>query len=464
MNDPNGLVYYGGTYHLFFQYYPYSTVWGPMHWGHAASRDLMHWKEYPIALYPDSLGYIFSGSAVLDQNNSSGFGTRGVLPLIAMFTQHDPAGENKRVNYENQSLAYSLDSGLTWQKYRGNPVLKNPGITDFRDPKLIWFAPGHKWILALAARDRVIFYSSQDLRHWKNESEFGKDQGAHGGVWECPDLFRLKQGNSSKWVLLVSVNPGGPNGGSGTQYFLGSFDGTRFVTSDKNIRWLDYGPDDYAGVTWSNTGDRRIFIGWMSNWQYANLIPEGSWRNAMTIPRNLVLDQIGGTHWIRSEPVPELWALAKKTIVEEDIRPGEFRLPAGPGKEFQLPCIVQLYFDTLSDMSVEIGSRMGHKIVIGYSTKGKNFYVDRSQSGATHFSEVFARKSIAPRLSKEPQESITLILDFSSVELFADHGLTAMTSLFFPDQVPDQFLLFSTMPLRKLQLTLLNSVWTKAGN
>ena len=227
MNDPNGMVYYKGVYHLFFQYFPDSMVWGPMHWGHAVSTDLVHWEEEPIALYPDSLGYIFSGSAVVDTNNTSGFGRPGVAPLIAIYTQHDPVGARlNRNDFQNQSIAYSLDNGKTWVKYEHNPVLRNPGIADFRDPKVFWDTRVSRWIMVLAVKDHVEFYASGTLKSWSKVGEFGKDMGAHGGVWECPDLFPMHDADGRTfWVLIVNINPGGPNGGSATQYFLGDFDG-----------------------------------------------------------------------------------------------------------------------------------------------------------------------------------------------------------------------------------------------
>ena len=221
-----------------------------MHWGHATSKDLIHWQHLPIALYPDTLGYIFSGSAVVDVNNTSGFGKDGKVPLVAIFTQHDPKGAKAHRNdFQNQSIAYSLDEGKTWTKYGDNPVVKNPGIRDFRDPKVNWFEPDKKWIMTLATRDRITFFSSRNLREWTKESEFGENLGAHGGVWECPDLFTLNYGGKDIWILLVSVNPGGPNGGSATQYFTGTFDGHQFTSFQTDTRWIDYGPDDYAGVT-----------------------------------------------------------------------------------------------------------------------------------------------------------------------------------------------------------------------
>ncbi|MEB0249531.1 glycoside hydrolase family 32 protein, partial [Mucilaginibacter sp. 5B2] len=314
-NDPNGMVYYKGTYHLFFQYYPKGTVWGPMHWGHAVSKDMIHWKQLPIALYPDKLGYIFSGSVVVDENNTSGLGTNDKPAMVAIFTHHDPKGEKAGSSvYQNQSLAYSLDEGTTWTKYTGNPVLKNPGIKDFRDPKVFWYAKDKKWVMSLATKDRITFYSSPNLKDWTKESDFGQMLGAHGGVWECPDLFPLKLNGKEYWVLLVSINPGGPNKGSATQYFVGHFDGKTFTPSSNQTKWIDYGPDDYAGVTFGNTGSRKVFLGWMGNWLYANQVPTVKWRNAMTIPRELSLKLTAGDIFLTSNPVEELDKIVNKTI------------------------------------------------------------------------------------------------------------------------------------------------------
>ncbi|HKK42016.1 MAG TPA: glycoside hydrolase family 32 protein, partial [Bacteroidales bacterium] len=251
MNDPNGLVWFEGEYHLFYQYYPDSTVWGPMHWGHAVSKDLVHWKNLPVALYPDSLGYIFSGSAVIDNNNSSGLQSGDYPPMIAVFTQHSEKRlKEGRSDYQNQSIAFSNDKGRTFTKYAHNPVIANPGEKDFRDPKVIRIDSLNKWVMVLAAGQKVEFFGSENLIKWEHMSDFGNDIGAHGGVWECPDLFPLRNGDSTKWVLLVSINPGGPNGGSATQYFTGDFNGTKFIpdASQDSTMWLDYGPDDYAGV------------------------------------------------------------------------------------------------------------------------------------------------------------------------------------------------------------------------
>jgi len=291
-----------------------------MHWGHAVSKDLVHWKELPIALYPDSLGNIFSGSAVVDSNNTSGFGKNGKIPLVAIFTHHDPKGADAgKNNFQNQSLANSLDGGYTWTKYAGNPVLRNPGITDFRDPKVSWYKPGKKWVMTLAAKDRITFYSSPNLKNWSKESEFGQTLGAHGGVWECPDLFPLKLNGKTHWVLIVNLNPGGPNKGSATQYFVGQFDGHNFTTTDTTTKWLDYGPDEYAGVTWGNTGNRRIFLGWMSNWLYGTQVPTTTWRSAFTIPRELKLFSYNRSIFVGSLPVEEFGLLKTKTFTFKNL-------------------------------------------------------------------------------------------------------------------------------------------------
>ncbi len=435
INDPNGMVFYNGVYHLFFQYYPDSTIWGPMHWGHATSKDLIHWKQQPIALYPDSLGYIFSGSAVVDKNNTSGLGATGQVPIVAIFTSHNAAREKLHVNdYENQSIAYSLDNGVKWTKYDANPVLKNPGITDFRDPKVMWYGPQKKWIMTLATKDRVTFFSSKDLKNWKKESEFGKDSGAHGGVWECPDLFSSEDNGKSVWVLIVNINPGGPNLGSGTQYFIGSFDGHKFTTTQKQTKWLDYGPDDYAGITWSNTGNRKIFLGWMSNWLYANQVPTIKWRNAMTIPRELKIQHVGDDILVASQPVKELAEIKEGPAIAENIVVNE-KVDFTPKiKELKIPCRIDLTINGLKDFYIELSNYIGEQLVIGYDKKNNQYFIDRTQSGKTGFQKDFSERHTAPRFAKNEKMNLSLIMDESSIELFADDGLSVMTEIFFPDK------------------------------
>lgn len=462
VNDPNGMVYHKGTYHLFFQYYPDSTIWGPMHWGHATSKDLVHWQQGPIALYPDSLGYIFSGSAVVDQNNTSGFAKNGETPLVAIFTHHNPVGAKaKRNDYQNQSLAYSLDDGKTWTKYGGNPVLKNPGITDFRDPKVMWYEPQKKWIMTLATKDRITFYSSPDLKNWKKESEFGKETGAHGGVWECPDLFSLDDKGKKTWVLIVNLNPGGPNGGSATQYFTGDFDGNRFKPFDTKTRWLDYGPDEYAGITWSNTGKRKLFLGWMSNWLYANKVPTEKWRNAMTIPRELKLQHVDKDILVASQPVQELDQIQSTSTIVQNVLVTKPVDLAEKTKTISFPCRINLSVDNAKDFSVVLSNELGEEMIIGYNKAQNQYYIDRTKSGKTDFQKDFGKKHTAPRFVQKGKMDVTLFIDESSVELFADNGLTVMTAVCFPNKPYHRIHLQSDdkVLINKLTYAGLKSIW-----
>ncbi len=456
MNDPNGMVFYKGVYHLFYQYYPNGITWGPMHWGHAISKDLMHWKELPIALYPDSLGYIFSGSAVVDSNNTSGFGRDGKIPLVAIFTHHDPKGEKEGKNtFQNESIAYSLDEGNTWIKYDGNPVLKNPGIRDFRDPKVMWYAKEKKWVMTLATLDHITFFSSPDLKDWKKESEFGKEIGAHGGVWECPDLFPLKLNGKTYWVLIVNLNPGGPNGGSATQYFVGEFNGNKFTPIDNTLRWADYGPDEYAGVTWSNTGSRKIFLGWMSNWQYANQVPTEKWRNAMTIPRELGLKQVNGNILLTSSPVKELSILEQKQHEPDN--------SLSKGKQVTIPgrFVLKLNITKIGDYAIVLSNSNSEKMIIGYQRGSNRYYIDRTKSGKIDFNPQFAKIAYSPRFTDAAASNLVLVVDGSSVELFADNGLSVMTEIFFPGKVYNQLQISKQKKLgiNNLKLLRLKSIW-----
>jgi fructan beta-fructosidase len=433
-----------------------------MHWGHATSRDLIHWKHEPIALYPDSLGTIFSGSAVVDKNNTSGFGKKGKVPLVAIFTQHNAEGEKEgRKDFQNQSLAYSLDDGKTWIKYNRNPVLKNPGITDFRDPKVMWYQPQKRWVMTLATKDVITFYSSPDLKKWKKESEFGKEIGAHGGVWECPDLFQLDDDGKKVWVLIVNLNPGGPNKGSATQYFLGGFDGHKFWPLDTATRWLDYGPDEYAGVTWSNTGGRKIFLAWMSNWLYANLVPTETWRNAMTLPRELKLKHVGRQILLASEPVKELSGIQSKNIVARNIAvPKNLDISTLAGN-VKMPCRLNFTIEGNKDFSIVLSNDLGEKLVIGFQKKSNQYFIDRIRSGKTNFQKEFSGIHVAPRFSENSNMIFSVIADMSSVELFADGGLTVMTEIFFPTKPYDRIRFESpeTVVIKQLQYTNLKSIW-----
>lgn len=429
-NDPNGMVFYQGEYHLFYQHYPNSSVWGPMHWGHAVSEDLIHWEHLPIALYPDTLGYIFSGSAVVDWQNSSGFGTPSSPPLVAIFTYHDPVKDSKGLQCQSQGIAYSTDKGRTWTKYENNPVLESPGIWNFRDPKVRWYEPTNRWIMTLACGDHVRFYSSPDLKSWTLESEFGKDAGFHDGTWECPDLFpvAVEDSGETKWVLIVSNNPGGLNGGSGTQYFTGDFNGKTFLPDTKESKWLDYGTDNYAGVTWSDIPEddgRQIFLGWMSNWQYANVVPTTIWRNAMTLPRGMKLKQLPSGYVLHSFPVKEVDGLRDGSQnILSTLKAGQ---PVETDSTFELE--VALTIPEESTFSLVLTSDQKDSVVVTINKEHMSF--DRTKAGVTDFEKGFAAKHSASRpMGREVK--LRVFVDASSVEIFANDGEVVMTELIFP--------------------------------
>lgn len=427
MNDPNGMVFYEGEYHLFYQHHPDGNTWGPMHWGHAISEDLVHWEHQNIALYPDEHGTIFSGSAVADIKNTSGLGTVDNPPLVAIFTYHDAEGSKAgKVDYQTQGIAYSTDKGRNWKKYDGNPVLKNPGIKDFRDPKVDWVeteSGNGKWIMTLAVKDKISFYSSPNLIDWNHESDFNPDWAAYGGVWECPDLFKLTTPEGDeKWVLLVSINPGGPNGGSATQYFIGNFDGKRFTAGDEEVKWLDYGADNYAGVTWANIpkdDGRRLFIGWMSNWLYANQVPTEVWRSANTLPRSLEIFGDQDRYLVASKPVSELQNIR---TTSETLEGSEISIPSELA-EFELSI-------SSSEFELILSNDNGEKVVI--SKKGSEIFVDRSQSGLTGFSNEFINLHSSPDLGLDLKK-LRLFLDRSSLELFFNDGELVFTEILFPE-------------------------------
>jgi fructan beta-fructosidase len=436
MNDPNGMVYYKGVYHLFYQYYPEDIVWGPMHWGHATSTDLIHWQEKDIALFPDKLGMIFSGSAVVDLKNTSGLGTLANPPMIAIFTYHNMEGEKSgKTNFQTQGLAYSLDEGNTWLKYEGNPIIGNVGIKDFRDPKVFWNSVTNLWNLVLVAGDHAQFYTSKNLINWTFESEFGKGIGAHGGVWECPDIFKLKVANSNeeKWVLLISINPGAPNGGSGTQYFIGDFDGKSFKTKQKEIKWVDYGADNYAGVTYNDAPkNKRIFIGWMSNWHYARNTPTKNWRSAMTVPRELSLEKLRGDYVLKNAAVEQL----KKQVISQFSK-DVLVIPANQ--------TITLIYDNLNQSEVKFKAKSKNlklifsntvkdSLVIDYNATKNIFSIDRRHSGFVNFEENFGKeihKTSIPNIISKTVE-YRILLDWSSIEIFLNGGIYSFTEQIFP--------------------------------
>ena len=462
VNDPNGMVYYKGKYHLFFQHSPNSTVWSDISWGHAESKDLVHWERKPIAIYPDSLGLIFSGSAVVDKNNSSGLGKNGIIPLVAMYTSHDMKKEKAGViDVENQSIAYSLDEGETWIKYNANPVLKNPGVRDFRDPKVFWHEQSKNWVASIAAQDQISFYASSDLKNWKKLSDFGKTIGSHDGVWECPDLFPMEYEGKTVWVLIVNINPGGPNGGSASQYFVGNFDGKEFKCDYKQTKWIDYGPDEYAGVTWSNTGKRKIFIGWMSNWQYANIVPTEKFRNAFTIPRELGLKKINDEYYVTSTPVSELKKMEKQSIVINNLTiNGSTDLTSKIGN-MEVPSKFNLVLSNKNDFSIELVNTLNEKVVVGYSKDKNQFFLDRRNAGKTDFHKNFASIHYAPRLSSSDEISLSIYLDLASIEVFADNGLSVLTSVLFPNEKFSKINIITSekIVLKNFTYTPLNSIW-----
>lgn len=427
MNDPNGMIYYEGEYHLFYQHHPEGNTWGPMHWGHAISKDLMHWEHQPIAIFPDEHGTIFSGSAVADLKNTSGLGTKDNPPLVAIFTYHNAEAEKEgKIDFQTQGIAYSVDKGRTWQKYAENPVLKNPGIKDFRDPKVAWVEDengGGQWIMSLAVKDKISFYSSPNLIDWKHQSDYNPSWAAYGGVWECPDLFKLKTpAGNDKWVLFVSINPGGPNGGSATQYFIGDFDGKNFRADDEQVKWLDYGADNYAGVTWSNVpkaDGRRLFIGWMSNWQYANQVPTQVWRSANTLPRSLEIFGDKGNYLLASRPVVEV----------EKIRASSESLS---GKEISISHeLVEIELELDSDeFELILSNENGEKVTV--SKKGNELVVDRSLSGLTGFSQEFSDLHTIPDLGLDLKK-LRIFIDRSSLELFFNNGELVITEIIFPE-------------------------------
>lgn len=426
MNDPNGMVYYKGEYHLFFQYNPDANVWGPMHWGHAVSEDLVNWEELPVALYPDDLGNIFSGSAVVDKHNTAGFKTGDEDVLVAIFTHQNP-----ETNEQYQSLAYSNDKGRSWEKYEGNPVLINEDKTDFRDPKVIWHEETQRWVMVVAAGQEILFYSSPNLKEWKFLQSFGHGHGAHGGVWECPDLFIVRNENGEeRWALLVSINLGAPNGGSGTQYFLGSFDGETFQTSQAESKWLDYGTDNYAGVTWSNEpNDRNLFIGWMSNWAYAQDVPTTAWRSAMTLPRTLELSDSGDL--LLSKPAEEISSVLASNNVEFNASGVDIQdNPVLKNGTFQ----IHTTLDLSEENSVQLfwGNETSG-VSIQYDKTTSEFLINRSDAGY-NFNNLNNNNLVVPYILPESNElELEIWVDKSSVEIFVNGGERVITFLIFPN-------------------------------
>ena len=409
MNDPNGMVYKDGVWHLYFQYNPYGSQWENMTWGHSTSTDLVHWQQQPNALEPDALGAIFSGSCVVDKDNTAGFGKDAI---IAMYTSAD--------RHQTQSLAYSTDGGQTFTKYSDNPVITY-NTPDFRDPKVFWHEPTGRWIVVLAAGQEVQFYSSPNLKDWTYESSFGHGYGNHDGVWECPDLFLIDNSqfpilNSqfSSFVLLVNINPGGPYGGSATQYFTGSFDGHEFRCDSKpeTTKWMDYGKDHYATVTFSNAPDgRHVALAWMSNWQYANQVPTRQFRSANSIARDLSLFRDGDETYLACRPAKEMDAIRGRKLSH-------------------LTETCEIVVELNGSAQLTLSNKKGETVVLSYDEAARTFTMDRTQSTFNAFSESFAAKTVAPTHGAIRQ--LRLFVDRCSLEAFDAEGKMVMTNLIFP--------------------------------
>lgn len=436
MNDPNGMFYKDGVYHLFFQYNPYGSVWGNMHWGHSTSSDLIHWNFEGVSIVPDAWGAIFSGSCVVDHNNTAGFGKDAV---IAFYTsaKSTPWGD-----VQSESMAYSLDNGKTFVKYAGNPIITSLE-KDFRDPKVFWYAPGKHWVMILAVGQHMELYSSVNLKDWKKESEFGKMQGAHGGVWECPDLIELPVEGSreKKWVLICNINPGGPFGGSAAQYFVGSFDGKTFVNeSPVQTKWMDWGKDNYATVTWNNAPDGRcIALGWMSNWQYANNVPTRQYRSANTIARDLTLYKAGGEFYLKSTPSREM-----KQARDEKVSVPSFKVTDSYKIESLLKdnngayeIEMEIQVADASKISLNLQNEKGEQVSMYYDLLRKQFVMDRSKSGKVDFSNDFPAVTAAPVHAGKTLR-LRLFVDRSSIEAFGEDGKFVMTNLVFPSSPYNQ--------------------------
>lgn len=408
MNDPNGMFYKDGVWHLYYQYNPYGSQWENMTWAHSTSTDLIHWKNHGEVIQPDALGTIFSGSSVVDKENTAGFGKDAV---VAFYTSAGAA--------QTQSIAYSTDNGETFKKYVNNPILTSD-VPDFRDPNVFWNEEVKQWNLILAAGQQMNIYSSKNLKDWKYESSFGEGYGNHGGVWECPDLLKM----GDKWVLICNINPGGPFGGSATQYFVGSFDGHKFTCESKPevTKWMDYGKDHYATVSFSNAPDGRIVVlPWMSNWQYANQVPTQQFRSANGLPRDLGLYSYNGEDYVSVKPSPEVFAAFEKK----------------PSGRLQSAAYIEVT-NIKSNASIVLSNDKGERVTMVYDGKNATFSMDRTESGVTDFHSDFKAKTVAP--TNGIIKSMQIFIDRCSIEAFDTEGKVAMTNLVFPSKPYDKII------------------------
>ena len=458
MNDPNGLVFYKGEYHLFYQHNPLGERWGHMSWGHAVSPDLLHWQHLPVALHEADGVMIFSGSVVVDWRNTSGFCTAEADDrscLVAVYTGH---GDGK----QTQNLAYSNDRGRTWTKYAKNPVL-DLGLKDFRDPKAFWHEPTRRWIMVAVLPDQheVRFFASADLKAWTPLGEFGP-AGATGGVWECPDLFELPiegEPGRTRWVLDVDINPGGIAGGSGGQYFIGTFDGTRFVADEpaERTRWVDYGADFYASLSFSDipaADGRRIWMGWTSNWLYTNDEPSVTWRGAQSIPRALTLRRGRDGLRLVQTPVAEIERLrvapAPTVITGAAVLPGsaEIQLDLKPG--------------AWTEAGVRLSNDAGEEVIVGVAREPLEVFVDRRRSRRTPFHAAYPGRHAGPLAWRDGGLTLRVLFDRSVIEVFAGDGETVITDRVFPTQPFDRLeLLPSAGAQPSARMWTLASVWKK---
>jgi fructan beta-fructosidase len=431
-NDPNGLVYFDGEYHLFFQYNPFGDQWGHMSWGHAVSADLLHWHELPVAI-PEANGeMVFTGSVVVDEKNTSGLCAGGKACMVAVFTgdSSPPIGHR-----EVQDLAVSQDRGRTWTRYAGNPVL-DLHKTDFRDPNVNWNEESHAWVMAVALPNehQVAFYRSPNLKEWIRVGTFGPD-GATSGVWECPDLLRVptKDGHGSMWALKVGLNPGALQGGSGEQYFLGKFDGTTFTRSTEmgSHGWTDYGKDSYCAISYNHlpAGERPTLLGWMSNWDYAKYLPTTPWRGQMTLARHVTLVRDEDGMALAQDPVIAPMRDGAGVEIEKSLSGGR---DSAILLKTESPAEMMLRFDgaDAESFGVRLYSDGGHWIEVGFDRARMQFYVDRTHSGL-EVAKGFLTRTNAPLAAHRPFD-VHVVIDRSSVEAFAQNGTIAMTNLIFP--------------------------------
>ena len=432
MNDPNGMFYKDGVYHLYFQHNPYGSTWGNLSWGHSTSTDLVNWKFEGDAITPDAWGMIFSGSSVVDYENTAGFGEGAV---VAFYTSAKPSPWG---DVQTQSMAYSLDNGETFIKYEGNPIVISDK-RDFRDPKVFWYAPGKHWVMILAGGQEMDIYTSKNLKEWKYESSFGAKQGAHGGVWECPDLVELpvEGTDEKKWVLICNINPGGPFGGNAAQYFVGTFNGRKFVNeAPTQTKWMDWGKDHYATVTFSGAPDGRcIALGWMSNWQYQNVLPTMQFRGSNTIARDLTLYRQDGELLLRCAPSPEIEQARKEQVDIKSFKTKDsYEIPSlldDNGGAYEIDMTIKNA--GASRIMFALSNSKGEKVNMYYDVMRKQFVMDRSESGKVDFSADFPAVTVAP-VADTDNITLRLFVDRSSIEAFGDGGKFVMTNQIFPSE------------------------------